>query len=158
MSRRITESLILLALFLPVSSMGDEVYRTVDESGQVIFSDSPPANADRVEKIELPPGPSAGSVRATESRNRAIRKRLDKVQGKHSQETHSRNRRIKQAEKALAEAETRLVEAKKLKNEDRQSLAGGKSRIRPEYFERIKKAESEVEMATKKLKKVRRSR
>ncbi len=148
----------LIAFSLPVLGLADEIYRMVDESGQVIFTDSPPADASRVERVELPPGPSPGSIKATEKRNKEIRNRLQEVEYQRSQQTRSSNRLIEQAERKLSEAETRLTEAKILKNEDRQSLAGGKRRIRPEYFERITKAEEEVEAAKKQLEKARNAR
>ncbi len=141
----------------PAMSLAAEIYRMVDESGQVIFTDSPPKDASQVERVDLPPGPSPGSIRAAETRNKAIREQLKQVQKQRSRQTRSRNERIQQAERKLAEAELRLTEAKTLKDEDRQSLAGGKRRIRPEYFEKIKKAEEAVEAAKKNLQKVRSS-
>ncbi|MDJ0805204.1 MAG: DUF4124 domain-containing protein [Gammaproteobacteria bacterium] len=158
MSKRLSLSLLLSIAVIPLCAMGDQVYRMVDDRGQVIFTDSPPKGARQLEKIELPPGPSAESVRSTESRNRAIRKRLDEVQNARSQENQQQNRRIRQAEKALAEAEERLTFAKQLRDEDRQSLAAGVRRIRPAYFERVKKAEAEVEAARNKLEEARKAR
>lgn len=158
MSRPINMILVLVAVSLSALSLAGEIYRTVDESGQVIFTDAPPADTSKTERLEFPPGPSAGSIRETELRNRAIRQHLKAVETQRVQQTKSRNSRIKQAEKALAEAESKLVEAMTLKDEDRQSLAGGKRRIRPEYFERIRTAEEAVEEAKKGLKKARSSR
>ena len=158
MTKPIYMILVIVAVSLSTFSLADKIYRTVDESGQVIFTDSPPTDASKVERLELPPGPSARSIRATESRNRAIRQSLEAVENQRVQQTKSRNRRIKQAEKTLAEAESQLTEAKKLKDEDRQKLAGGKRRIRPEYFERVRTAEEAVEAAKKRLKKARSTR
>jgi hypothetical protein len=48
---------LLLALLLaPISCLADSVYRTTDEQGNVVFSDTPPANtADTVERIDIQP-------------------------------------------------------------------------------------------------------
>jgi hypothetical protein len=146
---------LVLAFFMTLPSLADEVYRTVDEMGHVIFTDAPPADASRVERVELPPGPSAASIKSTESRNKAIRAHLKDLQNQRSRNDAQRKQGILQAEKALAEAQARLETAKVLKDTDRQSLAGGKSRIHPDYFERIKKAEEAVEKAKNNLEKVR---
>jgi len=62
--------LVLVLLLAPLAGLADSVYRTVDANGNVIFTDTPPADgsaADRidirrtntVQATELPPPPSA---------------------------------------------------------------------------------------------------
>ncbi len=45
-------SVLLAVVFLAAPSMADEVYKTVDENGNVVFTDSPPKDKP-AEKIEL---------------------------------------------------------------------------------------------------------
>lgn len=158
MSRCLIKSMVLMALILPLSSMAEGVYRSVGKDGEVIFSDTPPADAAKAEKIELPPEPSAGSRRTSEARHSAIQKRLDEMQQARTQRELAKQNRIRRAEKQLAEAEAQFADTKRIRDEDRQSLASGKSRIRPEYFERVKRAEQKVEIAKKNLEQIRRSR
>lgn len=156
--RQVILKTILLTLVLPGLVSSGEVYRTVDESGQVIFSDTPPANATDMERIPLTPGPSAASVRKAEAREEAIRRELESIKTQREQQQRERVDRLSQAKQELAEAEARLIASKEFREGDRQSLAGGKSRIRPEYFQRVEEAEEAVEAARKRLVRIRSER
>lgn len=133
----------------------EEVYRSVDAQGNVTFTDSPPAGDKSFERLELPPGPSPTSIRESEVRHQEIRRAADQAERKRLGETQNESEQIAQARKALADAEARLNDAKVIKDEDRQNLAGGKRRIHPDYFERLKAAEAEVEAARKRLREAR---
>ncbi|MEN8167908.1 MAG: DUF4124 domain-containing protein [Pseudomonadota bacterium] len=150
--------IFLLTMAIPNLATSGEVYRTVDESGQVIFTDTPPTNTTEVETIQLPPGPSAESVRKAEAREEAIRRELESIKAQREQQQKERGDRLGQAEQELAEAEARLIASKEFREGDRQSLAGGKSRIRPEYFQRVTEAEEAVEAARKRLVRIRNER
>lgn len=54
-----------------------QVYRSVDDQGQVTFSDTPPAGAVAVEPVEIAPGPSAAQVQASQERFEAERATLE---------------------------------------------------------------------------------
>lgn len=148
----------LLLAMAPFLAISDTVYRTVDESGRVTFSDGPATDAVEVEKVELPPAPSAQSIRETEARTEAIRKEAQRAQGERAKKEKNRQSRLRNAQKALEEAEAHLASAKIIQNEDRQSYAGGKRGIRPEYFDRVAEAEESVAQAKKRLNEVRRER
>lgn len=70
-------ALIALLLLAPLGALGQTaVYRTVDEQGNVVFTDSPPAGGAQSERVEVrqpntaPPPPDSGaqeSARVTES-------------------------------------------------------------------------------------------
>jgi hypothetical protein len=148
----------LLALFIvaiPTHLLGGEVYRSVDAEGNVTYTDDPPVIDSSVEKIEIHPGPSEASRLDTEKRNAAIRKAMEEARDKRLEKEASRDAQLSKARKELEEAEEELKRAKVLGEDDRQYLSGGKSRIRPEYFERIKLMEAEVEAARAKLKEIR---
>lgn len=156
--RPVIVKIFLLTLALPSLASGGEVYRMVDESGQVIFTDTPPSNATDMERIPLPPGPSAASVREAEAREEAIRRELESIETQREKKQKDRASRLSQAEKELAEAEARLISSKEFKEGDRQTFVGGKSRIRPEYFQRVKEAEEAVETARKRRVRIRNER
>lgn len=46
---------LLILLLTPLAGFGQSIYRTVDEDGNVIFTDAPPADAGEREQITLPP-------------------------------------------------------------------------------------------------------
>ncbi len=149
---------ILLAAFImtqPALIQAGDVYRSVDADGNVTYTDNPPANGGLVEKVEILPGPSEASRLDTERRNAEIRKAMEDARTKRLEKSASKEERLSKARKELDEAEEDLKRSRELGEGDRQFLSGGKSRIRPEYFERIKEAESKVEAARKNFKELR---
>jgi multidrug efflux pump subunit AcrA (membrane-fusion protein) len=145
---------VITLLSLPVLSVG-EVYRSVDEAGNVTYTDTPPEEGAQVERVELPPPPSPERLRQSEQRHQEILRAAEKSKIERQQQRVEREANISQARNELAEAEARLEQAKIIQDEDRQNLSGGKRRIHPDYFARVKKAEAEVEAARKKLREVR---
>ena len=47
--------LLLALLLLPLGSLAQTVYRTTDAQGNVVFTDTPPANATPADRIEIRP-------------------------------------------------------------------------------------------------------
>jgi len=47
--------LLLALLLLPLSGLAQAVYRTTDAQGNVVFTDSPPANATPADRVEIRP-------------------------------------------------------------------------------------------------------
>ncbi|MEJ2694837.1 MAG: DUF4124 domain-containing protein [Candidatus Thiodiazotropha sp.] len=149
-------SVIFLACALPaLAVMGEDIYRSEDAEGNITFTDNPLPNDPTLERVELPPGPSEESLRHTEQRNREIQNAVNESERKRQQYQQGRQARIKEAEERLAKAEANLSKAKVIQDEDRQHLAGGKRRIQPGYFERVKAAEAQLEAARKALKEAR---
>ncbi|PVV11324.1 MAG: hypothetical protein B6D72_07265 [gamma proteobacterium symbiont of Ctena orbiculata] len=156
---------ILLAacIFLPTWLQAGDVYRTVDAEGNVTYTDSPPAVDASAEKIEIHPGPSEASrldtvrrnAAITVRRNAAIRKAVEEAQAERLEKEAAHDARLSQARKELEEAEENLKKSKEIGDDDRQYFTGGRSRIRPEYFDRLKEAEGKVEAARKKYKEIR---
>lgn len=50
-----TRLLMLALLLAPLIASAQSIFRTTDEHGNVIFSDTPPANAKQSERVELRP-------------------------------------------------------------------------------------------------------
>jgi hypothetical protein len=147
--------LIFLGLIVVSISLQAEIFQSVDENGNVVFTDSPPADAINYEKVEIAPAPSQESISDTMERNKAIRKALDEAQEKRLEKQTTKQARLDKAIKDVEEAKKRVTEAEKIGEDDRQGLQGGKSIIRPEYFENLKKTQQELEAAKKRLKEIR---
>ncbi|QYZ66054.1 MAG: hypothetical protein OI74_12390 [Gammaproteobacteria bacterium (ex Lamellibrachia satsuma)] len=150
--------LLFCLLLLPVFSVAyaETVYRSVDESGQVTYSDAP--GKGRSDMVKMPSGPSEEAKRETQAREKEIRDAANKAGRQRQSGDQQRAVNISEAERNLQAAEARLGDAKILRDEDRQSTAGGGRRIRPEYFERIKQEEAAVEAARKTLQQARNGR
>lgn len=148
----------LVAIFpfftLSVLSAG-EVYRSVDKAGNVTYTDIPPEGGVRAERVEIPPAPSPERLRKSEQRNQEIMRAAEAAKRERQRENEQRQSRVSKAREQLAEAEAKLEQARVIQDEDRQNLAGGRRRIHPDYFERVKQAEADVEKARKALRQVR---
>jgi hypothetical protein len=141
-----------LLLLLPVSLSADTLYRSVDPEGRVIYSDTPQSDSAETQRIKVESKPSAAAQQQAQQRESEIRRAADKAVAQREYKRKQRARVVEQAKQQLQQAEQHLEQAKVLKDEDRQSFGGGAGRrIRPEYFERIKQAETEVEAARKRL-------
>lgn len=147
--------LIFLGLIVVSISLQAEIFQTVDENGNVVFTDSPPADATNVEKVEIAPAPSQESISDTMKRNKAIRKALDEAQEKRLEKQTAKQGRLEKVTKEVEEAKKRVIEAEKIGEDDRQTIQGGKSFIKPEHFENLKKAQQDLEAANKRLKEIR---
>ena len=153
--RRLPSAIFLACVLPALAAMGDDIYRSKDAKGNITFTDNPSPNDPTLERVEIPAGPSEESLRHTEQRNREIQNAVNESERKRQQYQQDRQARIKEAEDRLAKAEAKLSKAKVIQDEDRQNLAGGKRRIHPDYFARVKAAEAEVEAARKALKEAR---
>ena len=150
------EGFALLAFALLVqAAFAEEIYRSVDEQGNVTFSDTPPAGASAVERVILPPAPERRDPGHVEERNQKLLDAAAEAERKRLEKRREQKARVAAAEKRLEQAEADLAEARVIKDSDRQNLAGGKRRIHPDYFERLKQAEANVEDARKALRQTR---
>jgi molecular chaperone DnaK (HSP70) len=138
-----------------VSPISAEIYRHVDEEGIVTYTDEPPSGTQEAEEVLLPPSPSPELIKETETRSQRMLRAADEADRKRLEKKRKKQATIAQRERELEQAEKRLEEAKVIQDEDRQNLAGGKRRIHPDYFARVKAAKEEVEKARKALRKAR---
>ena len=148
----------LLALYIsPVSA---EVIRSVDKDGNVTFSDAPvpgSVESNRV-VIDTPPAPTPQEVSDSERQAQEMIRRANQNQVERDEQTDDRATRIKAAQMDLDSATAHLREVQVVRAEDRQSLANGRSRLRPEYLQRVQDAEQQVMDAQKKLNEAKLSR
>ena len=140
------------------AAWAQQVYKSVDDTGKVIFSDKPPANAESVTPVTIKPGPSEASVRETVERQRAISQAAGKLGGGEVA-TDGRSGQasgIQDAKALLAEAERQLDEARQIGPGDRKGTAGGGSRLSEQYRQRVEAAEAAVDAARQRLQQARR--
>lgn len=61
------------------SVAAETLYKSVDEKGEVTFSDSPPENAARVQQIEVQPAPTEQQQREAVEREKHIEEQASKL-------------------------------------------------------------------------------
>jgi hypothetical protein len=137
--------------------VAEQVYRTVNERGQVIFTDTPPDDRP-VDVIELMPGPSERSVQDAEARQQAIRSHLESMQKERQYKERITTSKIEEAEKAVQSAEDALAAAKEVQTSDWQMTTSGQRHLKQEYFERVEEAKAAVAAARKHLSEVKNKR
>ena len=136
------------------AAWAQQVYKSVDDQGKVIFSDKPPADAKSVTQVRIEPGPSEASVREAVERQRAISKAAGNLGGGGGAAVDGQSGQasgVQDAKAALAEAERQLDEARQIGPGDRRGTAGGGSRLSEQYRQRVEAAEAIVEAARQRL-------
>lgn len=69
--------LILLFCVLVSVSYADEIYKYVDKAGNVVYSGTPPENADDVESLQSAPEASADELKAARERQQKLQTYID---------------------------------------------------------------------------------
>jgi hypothetical protein len=148
---------LLLCLVLPLLAHGQRVYRSVDAEGNVSFSDQPPADGSTATTmdIELPPGPGSAQRERALRRNEELRTAEQRSDQRRRREQAVRDQALQQAQRELDNAKIALQQAKIHRDSDWQGKAGGGRRLRPEYFERVKRAEQMLEAAQQQVNRIR---
>ena len=125
----------------------ENVYRSVDEQGNVTFSDRPVQGAQQQEQIRIQTtSPTPEQQQQTRQRETALQKAAEKGAGSSAAQRASEQ---KAARQAVEDAEKRLEEAARVREGDRIGTAGGGSRLKPHYHERVRAAEDALEQARK---------
>lgn len=142
---------LLLAILSAVAA-AETVYRTVDAEGNVSFTDEPPPTGSGVEEITIDaPPPPASRVRQSEQEAQAAINKANRNQMRREAADEQRSMELREAEKALEQAQKNLEEAKVVREGDRRGKAGGGTRLTTEYLNRVKAAEKGVEEAQSRL-------
>ena len=146
---------ILLAVMLAASSLPcvSEITRSVDSQGNVTFSDQPvPGSVEATPVIlDTPPAPSKQEITESERQAQDMINRANQNQQKMDSSKADRSARIQAAQMNLDSAKAHLKEVEVVREGDRQGLAGGGTKLRPEYLQRVQKAEKQVTDAQKRL-------
>lgn len=139
--------LFVLLATVATQATAETAYRSVDEQGNVTFSDTPIEGAAQEEKVKID-APAPSQERQQESLQREAE--LQKAAGQAGASgTTSQADQKKAASESLREAEKQLEDAREVREGDRQGTAGGGSRLKPEYQERVREAEEAVDRARK---------
>jgi hypothetical protein len=144
--------ILLLILFATAAfqAAAESAYRSVDEQGNVTFSDTPVSGAAQEEKVKIDaPAPSAERQQETLQREAELQKAASQAGTASGQ---SQADKKKAASQNVRDAEKRLEDASQVREGDRIGTAGGGSRTTPEYQERVREAEAEVDKARKQAK------
>jgi hypothetical protein len=122
-------------------------YRSVDEHGNVTFSDTPVSGAAQEEKIRIEaPAPSVKDLQESRQREAELLKAAGQVD---TSGTARKAEQKKTAQQTVRDAEKNFEEASQIREGDRLGTAGGGSRLTPEYQERVQEAEAELDRARK---------
>lgn len=146
---------LLLAVMLATSSVPcvSEITRSVDSQGNVTFSDQPvPGSVEATPVIlDTPPAPSKQEITESERQAQDMINRANQNQQKIDSSNAERSARIQAAQMNLDAANAQLKEDEVVREGDRQGLAGGGTKLRPEYLQRVQEAEQQVTDAQKQL-------
>jgi hypothetical protein len=139
--------LLMLITTAAFQVAAETAYRSVDEHGNVTFSDTPVSGAAQEDQVRIDaPAPSAKRQQETMQREAELQKAASQA---GTSSAPSRADQEKAAQQNVRDAEKRLEEANQVREGDRIGTAGGGSRLTPQYQERVRKAEEEVDKARK---------
>ena len=133
-------AVMMMGALAASTALAQAPYKSTMPDGQVIYSDKPVPGAAKVEQTKIPPSKGITPPSAKETAT------LQKLE---SERVHGEaaNARIRDAEKALADAEAKLAAGKEPLPGERIGTAGGASRLTDAYFERQKSLEQAVQGA-----------
>jgi preprotein translocase subunit SecF len=150
-------AVLLLVSFTAIAAT--TLYKTVDEQGNVTYSDAPPAGAKEVQEIDIKDGDM--NVLPSEDVQEQIKQqqRVDK-QAEDSRRADNQDwqQRYEKAQAELDAAEKALESAQEIQEGDTVGSAFGGARPNAEWIERLQRAESDVEHRRGELDKVKRQR
>jgi hypothetical protein len=143
---------LLLGLVLP--AVAETVYRSVDAEGQVTFSDKPPADAQTSETVNLLAPVSEERRKAAEERQRKLIELVSQSEEEQAAEETAIEDKLGEAKQAVEDARKRVDQAKAIRPDDWWNGVGS-GQLKPEYQERVREAEQELEAAERNLRLVR---
>ena len=73
---------ILIFCVVASSSYAGEIYKYVDENGNVSYSETPPADSENVQSMETEPDVSEDALTAARERQQKLKAYLDEAQAK----------------------------------------------------------------------------
>lgn len=150
-------------MLLGLATLADAqtIFKSVDSSGRVIYSQEPVAGAISVEKVDVSPkvqidraaNPAGGA--AADAKRAETARQSDELR----QRQLARDAQRQKAQEAVAAAERDLAQAQRALEQgqvsdqpgDRQGIGGVRSRPTEQYLARVKQLEQEVEAAKKRL-------
>ncbi|MCG6900642.1 MAG: DUF4124 domain-containing protein [Gammaproteobacteria bacterium] len=149
MKTRIMIALMLAGTTLPGMS---EVIRSVDKDGNVTFSDQPVPGSISATPVTIDAyKPSPREASESEQQAQETIQRADQLQRQVDAKEADKAARINAAQVNLDSATAHLQEVQVVREGDRQALAGGGTKLRPQYLQRVQEAEQQVIKAQEQL-------
>lgn len=68
---------VYVSIFLAATTWAGTVYKSVDEKGNVIYSEQPPAGSETTETLDMPPEPSEEEVEEARERDKELQEYLE---------------------------------------------------------------------------------
>ena len=135
------------------------LYKSVDEQGNITYSDAPPGDARDVEEIDIKEGdmnvlPSEDVQKQIEQQKQQDKQAADRQRA----DNQDWQQRYEKAQADLAEAEKALNSAQEIQEGDTVGSAYGGARPNAEWIERLEQAETDVELRRVELDKIKRQR
>lgn len=155
---RLPISVLMAFILLPMTIHGEQIYKYVDDKGVVSYSTQPPENAQKVKQLDVSTkgAPLSASERQRRVEQFRAQHRQNMARSKsNNEQAQPLQEQVVAAKREVAVKEKALAEGQEPQPGERQAYkkAGGGfgSRLKPEYFSRIKKLEDELIQARKKL-------
>jgi hypothetical protein len=145
--------LILLLAATGSAAAQGPIYKSIDADGNVTYSSTPPEDprVQRIETVEVDPGPSPAEQAEAERRMRGIESVADQQRAEQTSRRQARNNTVEAAAQALEDARADLEKAKERGPGDWQTIATGGRVPSASYLQRVQKAQQRVQAAEEAL-------
>jgi hypothetical protein len=94
---------VYILVFLATTTWAGTVYKSVDEQGNVIYSEEPPAGSEAAETLDMPPKPSEEEVEEARERDKKLQQYLE--------DTNKTDAQPEERQSTAAESSTKSGEA-----------------------------------------------
>ena len=153
-------------MLIAASAANAQVYRIVDDEGNVTYTDTPPPGSTSEEVAPAEEANIVDSPETVEQRTpdwiKAKREERanahEEAREAHAEKMQRWREQVDAAEQALAKAEDELAEGRALREGDYVGNAGGGARPSADYLQRVQMLEQEVDAAREALKEARRDK
>lgn len=161
--RPLVKGLLACALLAAAGAQAQVIYKSVDSTGRVIYSQEPVSGAISVDKVDVTPKVTidrpAGGAAAPNAAAEAKRAETARQSEEFRQRQQARESQRQKAMDAINAAERDLDAAQKAlaagqetdQPGDRQGIGGVRSRPTDQYLERVRRLEAAAEAAKKRL-------
>jgi hypothetical protein len=137
------------ALALPAAYAASTMYKVRLKDGSILLTDTPPPDAQVLEKIEPGSRPSSAAPLPAPSPQRQSDVDM-RIQARQA-DLERAQQQVDEAERALAQARRALEEGRDPQESEVRANRGGGARVMPQYEERVRKLEKAVEQAEQRL-------
>lgn len=144
----VVKPLFIIIAMVAFHVSAETVTRSVDNQGNVTYSDKPVSNTVQEERVSIDaPAPSVEAQQEAQQREADLQNAASQA-GTSSASDNANQKKASRQD--AGDAEKHLKDAKQVHEGDRIGTAGGGSRLKPEYHDRVRKAEAEAERAKNK--------